>query len=204
MNQSEEDAIKRALAEEFGLTGIDDPEELRLLVRTKMAEMNSLDRAAFEINLGRILNEAKSGGPPKTRFIILAYVIFALIAWFIWRPLTVVVAIFVSSNIRRFAIRYALFWTPGVAIAIGGTYGILIAVLVRIGTALTNHTTTVGIALGILGFFAAGYIGHVVPTERYLQALGDEKRLLARMGACGCYLVVLIALLLCHFIGLKT
>lgn len=201
MNRREHDAVERVLAEEFGLTHIDDSDELRSLLRAKMAEMNALDRAALDMRVGRILSEAESGGSLKSRYKLLSFATLALIAWFVWRPLPVVLAIFAASNIRSFAIRRALFWTPRTAVAIGGVYGILLAVLVCFGIALTNHTITAGVVLGVSGFFAAGYIGFGVPTGRSVQTPGDEKRLLAQMAALGCYLVLVIALLLWHFWG---
>jgi hypothetical protein len=194
MNQIEQDAVKRALAEEFGLSQVDDSDESRLLVRSKLAEMNPLDRAAFEMRVGRLISEAESSGAPKSRSIFLSYAILAVIGWFIWRPSAVVLAITASGKIRSFAIRHALFWSSGAAVAIGSGYGILLAVLVRFGIALSTHTTTAGVAFSVFGFLAAGYIGHRVPAGAYAEASGDEKRVLAQMAALGCYLVAVIVL----------
>jgi hypothetical protein len=204
VNQREHDAVKRALAEEFGLTNVDDPDELRLLVRTKMAEMNALDRAALEMRVGRVLSERENGGLPKTHYILLSYAILALLGWFIWRPAAVVIAILASANIRGVAIRHALFWTPSTAIGIGAVYGILLGVLVRFGTALTTHTTTAGVVLGVLGLLAAGYIGDGVPTRHDIQTPGDERRALAQKGALGSYLVAALALFFWHLWGSRA
>jgi hypothetical protein len=92
--------MKRAVAEEFGVTHIEDPDELRVFVQSKVSGMNGVDRAAFEMRIGRILREDDSGGPPSTRYAVLAYMTLALVAWFVWRPLAVVVAIFACANIR--------------------------------------------------------------------------------------------------------
>lgn len=204
MNQREHDGVKRALAEEFGWTNVDDPDELRLLVRTKMGEMNALDRAAFEMRVGRVLSEGESSRPPRTHYILLSYAILAVLGWLIWRLAAVVIAILASANIRGFAIRHALFWTPGAAIAIGAVYGILLGVLVRFGTALTTHTTTAGVVLGVLGLLAAGYIGDSVPTGLNVRSPGDERRALAQMGAVGSYLVAAVALFFWHFWSSKA
>lgn len=190
MTKRQHDVMKRAVAEEFGVTHLEDPSELRLFVQSKLSEMNAIERFAFKARVGRILSEAEDGGPPSTRYLLLGFGTVALIAWFIWRPLSAVLAIFACANIRGYAIRRALFWTPMTAIMIGGAYGALLAVLVRIGTSLSAHTTVGGIALGALGFAAAGYIGYRVPTEQYAQTTGDEKRIVAQKAALACYLVV--------------
>jgi hypothetical protein len=193
-----EDAIKRVLTEDYGLT-VGDTGDLQLLVRTKMAGMNTLDRAAFTMRVGQFVGEAEAGGLPKRRYYLLSYAIFATIASFIWHPSAVIIALFACSNVRGFAVRHALFWTNHTAIAIGGFYGILLAVIVRFGTALTTHATAIAILLGAVGFLAAGYIGYGVTPHEYVRGHEDDMRLLAQISAPGCYLVAVTALLFWHF-----
>ena len=200
MNELHHAAIKRALEEYFGCVGIDDPEDLRLMLNSKMAEMNAIDRIAFDMRLGRIARELEGEGSPKTLYVVIAYAIFALAAWFIWHPLAVALAIIMAGNIRVFAIRYALFWTPLAAIFIGGMYGLFIAILVRAGIALTTHKVIAATALGILGFVAAGYIGYSIPATRNFLASGDERRVLAQKTAVACYLLAMGCFLAWHYL----
>src|SRR5437870_8093883 len=45
-------AVRDVLEEDFGITGVEEPEQLRVLLESKLAEMNTLDRAAFQMRLG--------------------------------------------------------------------------------------------------------------------------------------------------------
>ncbi len=202
MKRQELEAIKRVLADEFGLTGIDDPDQLRLLLQAKLSEMNALDRAAFQMRLGGELRKLKSGEPLVTGgYIFLGTLTLVVIAWFIWRPLAAVSALMDAASYSRYlAIRHSPLWFPQTALRIGGIYGVVLAILVKTAAIFTVHSVLGEIVLGVLGFLAAGYIGHGVPTKAYLRMPEDEMRLDAQVAAIVGYSVAVVLLFVGHLL----
>jgi hypothetical protein len=186
------ETVKRAAALELGIEGIDDPEELRAAVEAKLASMDALARAAFEIRLGQIATEDAAGGPPTAKARIAVYVLVVVIAWLVWRPLAFAIAIFGLANARQVAIRQSLFWAPKGAVLFGTAYGLALGILVRFASVTAVHTTLGGVLFTVLGLFAAAYLGYGVETSPLLRRNEDEKRILAQVAAVVSYAFVLV------------
>ncbi len=195
--------MKQTLAEEFGIVGIDDPKELRRLGEAKLSELNALDRAAFYMHLGRNLDvvaargrDTAAGTEPSHAgtYTLVGYAFLTVVAWFVWRPLAPVVAIFGCGNIRYFAIRNAPFWKTSAAVIVGGSYGVVVAILVKLSVTLTAGTAVAQVVFGGLGFLAAGYIGHGARAQPYFLMPGDHNRIVAQTTAVAGYCVVVAVL----------
>jgi hypothetical protein len=191
-DKAHHEAAKQVLAEEFGIEGIDDPAEVRCLVALKMAGMNVLDRAALMMRLGSAVQSAEAGGEPSWTVRLAVSTVFIVLAWFLWRPLTGVFAIFDLANMRHFAIRHSPFWSPAGALVVGGVYGLLIGFTVMLSVVFTVRGWFGTVALGLLGFMGAGYIGHGVHPDPLFRMPGEEKRVAAQVAAVLVYALSLI------------
>jgi hypothetical protein len=185
-------SVKRAAALELGIEGIDDPEELRAAVKAKLASMDAFARAAFEVRLGQIANEDAASGAPSAKARVAVYLLFIVIAWFVWRPLAFVIAIFGLANARQVAIRQSLFWAPTGAVLFGTAYGLVLGILVRLASVMVVHTTLGSVLFAVLGFFGALYLGYGVQVSPLRRDNADEKRIIAQLAAVISYALVLI------------
>lgn len=201
MDDLDLEAVKQFLADEFGLKGIDDPEQVRSIFLQKLAAMSATDRIAASTQLGtkrRLLEEIKLGGTAPDLWHEIAAVLFlAVPLWFLWRPLSVIIVLFFASGkIRHFAVQNALFWAPNGALIFGALYGVAVAVVVRAGAAVSIQGLVGNLCFGIFGFFAAVYVGYGVPGNPRFRTPADEKRMVSQVGAFLGYIIVALALFL--------
>ena len=168
MDERELLAVKHVLAEEFGITGIDDPADLQQLLQAKLAAMSRLDQIAFDMKLGGALKAIESSGDTAVRrYTLVGYLVVATAIWFLSRPLAIgVLLIGLSGQVRRSAIRNADLWTSGVAFLVGVAYGFTVGLLARLGSVLSGGGIPGSALFGLLGFLAAGYIGYRYPSGR--------------------------------------
>jgi hypothetical protein len=194
LKQDELDAAKQLLEEEFGLVGLSDPEEIRSHLLAKFEAANVIDRAALYMRLGGKLRESKQRIPKKAFYKVLARIFLILIAWFAWRPLAVVVTLFVMGNIRYFAIEHSIFWRPSTAAILGSIYGLFLSIIVWTGAILSKTGVIGDLVLATIGLMAAGYVAYGVPDQSYRMTFGDEKRSIAAGSATILYSVTTTAL----------
>lgn len=187
------EAVKRAMSIEFGIEGIDDPDELRRVLDAKLKTMDAAQRTAFEMRLGQIAKEDAAGGPPGGKARVAVLVLMTVIGWFVWRPLAFISVIFALSSVRRFAIRHALFWSPAAALTVGTTYGVIMGVVVRLASTIAVDSMLGSILFAALGLLAAAYIGYGVAANPLLRMPGEEKRIIAQAGAVVSYSLTLLA-----------
>ncbi len=181
-------AAKQVLADQFGIEGVDDPEEVRRLLISKLEAMNVLDRAALQMKLGQALGLGATDVKPSGATLAIVYAAFLVLAWLFWRPLTGVLAVFALGNVRQFAIRHSLFWSPSAAVIFGTLYGCALGVVIATSLALTVHGLAWSAFLIVLGFLAAGYIRYGVEPNPLFRMPGDEKRVAAAGAAVAAYL----------------
>ncbi|MHB1863910.1 MAG: hypothetical protein ACYCVL_13215 [Gemmatimonadaceae bacterium] len=188
------EAMKLAVRREFGIDGIDDPSQLREVVGARLDTMDAAERAAFEMQLDRAVRELAAGGPPKRSPYIIAVLIFATLAWFVWRPLAAIAMVYaIAGGVRAFALRHALFWAPIAALLVGLGYGLLIAALVIAANAWVFTSTIGHILFGVFGLYAVAYVGYTVGGVREPDFFGDEKRTIAQSVAATTYLVSMLS-----------
>lgn len=81
MNEAEIEAIKRA----FGLSHINDPEEIRAEIDKRFNNMNAFDRAAVQMEIGRRMTELEAQRPgdkysPATWSLAVTALVFCVLA----------------------------------------------------------------------------------------------------------------------------
>jgi hypothetical protein len=193
MNPLYHEAAKRVLAREFCIEGLNDPEEVRHLLNAKLAGLSAVDRTALTIQLGQALEELEADSRPSGTIRTIVHLLFAVIAWWVWRPAGVLVAIFGLANFRYFAIRHSLFWSPLGAIVIGSLYGTAVALLIAIAAPRATASVLGVSILALVGLFGVGYIAYGVEPNLHLRIQGDDKRVAAGGAAVATYLVCLVA-----------
>jgi hypothetical protein len=193
MTNGTDELMKRAMASELGIEGIEDPAELKSVFEAKWATMNSADRAAFEMRLGQLTTEAAAGGAPSRWSRIIAPVLLASVGWIVWKPFFFLLILFAVAGVaRRFAIRNALFWIAKAAIIVGLTYGCFVAILMKVAMSITGAGMVGSVAWAAVGLMGAAYVGHGVEINRILQTREDEMRIATQGIAIGSYLVTLL------------
>jgi hypothetical protein len=185
--------MKRAMAMELGIVGIEDPAELKRTFEARWATMDAAQRVAFEMRLGQLANQVAAGGPPSRTSRVIAYVLGIGGAWFVWKPLAVLLVLVASAGaVRRLAVRNAAFWVVKAAVAVGVVYGCFVAALIELAMAISSPATLGRIVWGVVGLMAAAYVGYGVQPNRVLQTREDEMRIATQGIAIGAYLLTLL------------
>jgi uncharacterized integral membrane protein len=164
--EKEHNTPKSLLAEELDISGIDDPEKMREIVK----QMKRTD--VFSSVLGHL--------------------IFAAIGWFIWKPISVVLVIFCVAGQLRRSIQQTLFWDSRAPFILGILYGAFLTGAVKIGVITSNRGLTITIFFYLFGFLAASYISYSTRTDRF-QTRSDELRIMTMACSVTTYLVACIA-----------
>lgn len=185
-----DEVVKRVLSREFGIEGVDDPNELRAILAEKEASLSPADLLVLTMQLGQELKELQAGGPPKIWARLTALAIIGIIAWLIWRPLIVILLIFsVAGWVRSVAIQHSLFWGAPRILIVGLTYGLVIAGIVAIATNVLLTNTVAIIVFRTFGLMASSYVGYGAPSGPFASP-GDDKRSQTASIAALVYLVV--------------
>lgn len=174
MEERELNTPQSLLAEEFDISGIDDPEKMREIVK--------------QVNRNDVFSSVSG------------HIIFAAIGWFIWKPISAVLVIFcVAGQMRRISIQHSFFWGSKAPFILGTLYGAFLSVAVKVGIITSNRGLTITVFFYLFGFLAACYVSYGARTDRF-QTRSDELRIVTMACSVTTYLVVCIALFFIPFL----
>jgi len=130
--------------------------------------------------------------PPVPRLYYFIAALFIVAAsWWLWRPLGMIVAILLTGKCRGFVVRNAPFWRTGAVLAVGVTWGCIMALGITAASGAATTSVVVRVLLQLEGFFAVGYVGYSpAPVDRMMYNTAGQT---ARAGMV-CYVLTCVLL----------
>jgi len=113
--------------------------------------------------------------PTNLRNKIIIATIFAIVAWFIWKPAGVYLAIMTVGYLRLPLQRGAVFWSQIAGMIVGLIIGLSIALLVWILVYFSVSSVWAKIFFGLEGLLATGYIGYGINRSRHFRENWEQK-----------------------------
>ena len=112
--------------------------------------------------------------------LVLVYLIVIALAWFLWRPLGVVLAIVALGNLRKAVIANSLAWeAPRYAAVFAYVVGGVIAAVVQVSSRFAVASLWARLAYAAFGLMPILYVGYGVPRDPSTRNLADSYRLVA-------------------------
>jgi len=111
------------------------------------------------------------------------------VAWWLWHPLGVAVAILMTGHVRHYVVNNAAFWGATQILTVGIAWGVIMAIAITIASEAATTSTVIKVMLLVEGFFAVGYVGYAPsPEDRFMYNKAGQT---ATVGLV-CYVVTCV------------